>query len=183
MDVKYINPFIQALNHTMQTMLGKEPERQALALKTNNLVTGDISAIIGFAGKNVHGSIALCFPEKLAVLIYRRVFGEGPTHINREVEDIIGEIANIVAGGAKTELENCHLIIHNSIPSVIVGKDHVISHKSSSPFITIPFLWEGHGFSMEVSMKVETLRPTHNRTEIKSAAASAKLEKPQLHTK
>jgi chemotaxis protein CheX len=165
MDVNYINPFIKALDHTMQTMLGKTPERQTLMLKTNNLATGDISAIIGFAGKNVHGCIALSFPEMLALLIYRRIFGEGPTRINNEVEDIIGEMANIVAGGAKTELENNHLIIHNSIPSVIVGKNHVISHKACNPFILIPFLWEGHKFSMEVSMKVETLRRAHKQPE------------------
>jgi chemotaxis protein CheX len=167
----------------MQTMLGKAPERQTLALKTNNLATGDISAIIGFAGKNVHGSIALSFPERLALRIYGRILGVGVKRINKEVEDMIGEIANIVAGGARTELEKNHLIIHNSIPSVIVGKNHVISHKGCNPFVLIPFLWEGFEFSMEVSMRVETLRQVHKQPENTADAESAVLEAPQVSAK
>ncbi len=158
MGVKYINPFINALTHTMVTMLGKAPERQMLAIKTSNVAYGDISAIIGFAGEVVQGSIALSFPEKMALFIYRQMIGEVVTRINKDIEDIVGELANIVAGGAKTELENAKLIIHNSIPSVIVGKNHIIAHKGSIPFVLIPFQWENFGFVMEVSMKIGSAR-------------------------
>jgi chemotaxis protein CheX len=156
MDVKYINPFINALDHTMATMLGVAPERMTISVKSHNIALGDISAIIGFAGENVQGSIALSFPEKMALLLYRRIIGEVVTRINKDIEDIVGELANIVAGGAKTELENSRLFIHNAIPSVIVGKNHTIAHKGTTPFVLIPFQWETHYFTMEVSMKIES---------------------------
>jgi chemotaxis protein CheX len=158
MDVKYVNPFINAVVNTMETMLGVAPERMSPSLKNNNVAQGDISSIIGFAGDNVHGSIALSFPTLTALKIYHRMMGEVINKINKDVEDTIGELVNIVAGGAKTELENEDVIFHISIPSVIIGKNHTIAHKGSIPVVLIPFKWEKGTFVMEISMKVDAPR-------------------------
>ncbi len=156
MDVKFINPFIESLINTLEMMVGITPGREQLYIKEDKMTHGDITGIIGFAERNITGSIALSFPNDAALMIYGLMTGENVAQINREVQDSIGELANIVAGGAKSELAKSGLAFHISIPSVIVGKNHAISHKVDTPVVVIPFLIgkAKHRFVMEISMKV-----------------------------
>jgi len=134
--------------------MGDSPEPKAPYVKGEALTQGDITGVIGFAENNVTGAIVLSFPEETAVKLYSSMTGENIFKINHDVEDSIGEITNIVAGGAKTVLAEEGLSFHISIPSVIVGKNHSISHTIEIPIIVIPFTINKLRFSMEVSMKV-----------------------------
>ncbi len=153
MEVKFINPFISSVVNTMEMMLGLTPERKAPFLKENRLTQGDITGIVGFAEKQVTGSVALSFDERTALKAFSLVTGETTSRLSREVQDLIGELTNIVAGGAKTIFSEEDLSFHISIPSVVVGKDHLISHKVDIPVVVIPFVMEDMSFSVEVSMK------------------------------
>lgn len=155
MDVRFINPFINAVANTLATMAGKTPVRLAPSLKSDSIAKGDISGIIGFAGRNVHGSVALSFPEETALKIYALMMGETLPNLNKDVQDTVGELANIVAGGAKTELDALGLAFHISIPTVVLGKNHTIIHKGSAPVVLIPFQLESCSFVMEISFKTE----------------------------
>jgi chemotaxis protein CheX len=154
MDVKYINPFIDSVINTLSMFMGKNPEPKTPFVKGEALTQGDITGVIGFAEKNITGSVVLSFPENTALTLYASMTGDELGRINREVEDSIGEITNIVAGGAKTELSKEGLSFHISIPSVIVGKNHSISHTIETPIVVIPFTVGELKFSMEVSMKI-----------------------------
>ncbi|MBU0519109.1 chemotaxis protein CheX [bacterium] len=160
MDVKYINPFISSLNNTLETMLSVSPGRNQPFLKSNNKASGDVSGIIGFASQEVVGSVALTFPEKAALKAYELLMGETLPHINEEVQDMVGELANIVAGGAKEEFNAIGIVYHISIPTVVTGKGHSIGHKGGVPVVVIPFELNGLPFYMEVSMKVKPGLPT-----------------------
>jgi chemotaxis protein CheX len=153
MDVKYINPFITALNNTFEMMLGSLPERDGIYLKDDALTSGDITGVIGFAEKNITGTVSLSFPEATALHLYHLMTGENVFQITRNVQDSIGELANIVAGGAKTILSESGFTFHISIPSVIIGQ-HKISHKVNTPVIAVPFNLDRRHFVMEVSMKI-----------------------------
>ncbi len=156
MDVKYINPFINSSIHTMETMLGLKPDRLPPHLKVDADAQGDISGIIGFADKSLSGAVALSFPMETALRIYEMMMGESVSRINSDVEDCIGELANIVTGTAKSEFYNMNVTFHISIPTVVVGKDHRITHRAGTPVVVIPFNMEGGlEFTLEVSMKME----------------------------
>lgn len=154
MDVQFINPFIQSVMNTMEMMVGEKPGRAQPYVKDNKVTQGDVTGIIGFAEKNVTGSVALSFPENTAFHVYNMLTGEDPESISREVQDSIGELTNIVAGGAKAELAKQGLSFHISIPSVIVGRNHAISHKVDTPVVVLPFTLGQFQFVMEVSMKI-----------------------------
>jgi len=155
MDVKYINPFINATINTMETMMGLSIEPKPPYTKDKLQTQGDISGVIGFAEKNVSGSVVLSFPEETALKLYAALTGDKVFQITRDVEDSIGELTNIVAGGAKTVLAAQGLTFNISIPSVIVGKNHTINTKIDSPIIVIPFQFDRLRFVMEVTMKVD----------------------------
>lgn len=153
MDVKFFNPFIASLNNAMEMMLGVTPERESIYVKDDTLTTGDITGVIGFADQNITGSISLSFPEATALYVYNQMTGEHILQITRNVQDSIGELANIVAGGAKTILSQEGISFHISVPSVIVGK-HKISHRVNTPIIAVPFTIDKRRFVMEVTMKL-----------------------------
>lgn len=154
MDVKYINPFINSLINTLEMMIGVAAESKPPYVKEDSVTPGDITGIIGFAEKDISGSIALSFPEDTALKIYNAMTGDNMLKITKDVEDSIGELANIVAGGAKTVLATEGLSFHISIPSVVVGRNHTINHKADAPIVVIPFQLDKHRFVMEVSMKI-----------------------------
>jgi chemotaxis protein CheX len=169
MDVKFINPFVKSVINTLETMAGKTPVRLAPSLKQDNCAKGDISGIIGFAGKDVHGSVALSFPQETVLKIYSLMVGDVATKINNDVQDTVGELANIVAGGAKTEFDKQGMAFHISIPTVVVGQNHTIIHKGNTPVVLIPFQLESCEFVMEISLKLEG---GFNRVSTRSKSAS-----------
>jgi chemotaxis protein CheX len=73
--------------------------------------------------------------------------------MNQAVQDAIGEIGNIVVGDARRLLiqEGFHLNI--SIPTVVMGKGHVISRSGDVPCIAIPFRTEHGDFEVNVGLR------------------------------
>ncbi len=155
MDVKYINPFIEATINTLEMMTGHTPSRLNPFLKEGRDAQGDVTGMIGFAAKNIVGSVAITFPEKTALALYNDMTGEDVGNINRNVQDSIGELANIIAGGAKTVLAEQNLSYHISIPTVIVGKNHSVEHRANTPVVVIPFEINNNQIILEVAMKIE----------------------------
>ena len=54
-----------------------------------------------------------------------------------DVLDAVGELANMIAGQAKAELEEFDLSV--SLPNVVTGKDHVVRFPSKSAPICVPY--------------------------------------------
>ena len=154
MKAEYINPFIEAVCNMMETMMGVTPERQGIAIKEDALTTGDISGIIGFADQSITGAVALSFPTETALTIYELMMDETAQGLTSDVQDTVGELANIVAGGAKKAFADLGHQFHISIPSVIIGSNHAIFHKIGTP-VVVSFLVKGKPFCMEISLKID----------------------------
>ncbi len=155
MDIKYIDPFVDAVCHTMTTMLGDTPKRKEVQMKDDNRAYGDISGIIGFASKNICGSVALTFPTETAVKCYNMMVGDNIDKITDDVRDTVGELTNIVAGGAKKIYAEQGLSFDISIPTIVLGKNHILSHKGGTPVSNVPFTIGDYPFVMEISIKLE----------------------------
>ncbi len=139
METKFINPFINAVEKAMQTMAGFTPEKKPPFIKKDRTTRGDITGIIGFAEANISGSVALSFPTQTIFKLYETMMGTAVSEINDEVEDIVGELANIVVGSAKVEFAGLGYPFNISLPLLVSGEAHVIKHKHNSPILVIPF--------------------------------------------
>ncbi len=155
MQADILNIFIDSVINTLKTMCNIIPKRNSLALKKANGVSkGDISGVIGLVG-DLSGLIGITFPEKLAFVIVNRMIGEEIDAINSTVEDAIGEIINIIAGNAKSNLKEKNYDLNMSLPSVIVGEDHSITSPVAIPSFLIGFEAENFSFWLEVCLKTE----------------------------
>lgn len=139
MNVNFINPFLQSLLNVISTMASMELTPGKPQLKTDNLAKGDVSGLIGLVGPQTKGSLSISFEQTLALQIMQNMLGEKPDKINDEVTDLVGEITNMVTGGAKKLLAEKGYDFDMATPMVVSGKGHTISHKANGTKIIMPF--------------------------------------------
>lgn len=154
LNVQFINPFIAATLQALEVMAATRPQRGTPFVKAGQVAKGDISGVIGLAGEAT-GSVAVTFPAGIAYRLYEGMVGEKVNALTEEVRDAVGEIANMIAGGAKAALAKDGYRFRIAIPSIVVGKDHTIEHRSKGPCLVVPFTLEGETFWLEVSFTAE----------------------------
>ena len=144
MNVEFINPFLSAMLNVMTTMAKMELTPEKPRLKKGVVAMGDVSGLIGMMSDQAKGSLSITFESELAIATMKGMVGEGPDEINEEITDLVGEITNMVTGGAKRLLSEKGIEFDMATPMVVSGKDHTIHHKAKGPVVIIP-LKSAHG--------------------------------------
>lgn len=139
MNVEYVNPFLSSLVNVLSTMANTTIVPGQPRIKKDEVARGDVSGLIGMIGPQTKGSFSVSFEESLALEIMNRMLGEKPKSINEEVTDMVGEITNMVTGGAKRILGEKGYEFSMATPVVVSGKGHTITHKCDGPKILMPF--------------------------------------------
>ena len=137
MKVEFINPFLSSMLNVMSTMAHMKliPERPKL--KKDDIAKGDVSGLIGMISPETKGSLSITFDAPLALATMKGMVGEAPDEVNDEITDLVGEITNMVTGGAKRMLSEKGFEFDMATPVVVSGKNHTIHHKSTGLIIII----------------------------------------------
>ncbi|GMU22274.1 MAG: hypothetical protein AMXMBFR13_23610 [Phycisphaerae bacterium] len=150
MDVRYINPFIASVKSVFKTMVCTEIAiGKPAVLQPHHEPNRDVSAVIGLSGDAV-GCVILSLPMSTAVNAASKFAGVQMTPEHPDFGDALGELANMVAGQAKSQLTGFNISI--SLPSVVVGKEHVVSQSKNWPRLLLPCDSALGRFSVEVAM-------------------------------
>ncbi len=136
MRAEWINPFISSLSNAFQTMLSCPVQRGAIALKNGHTPKYEISGVIGLSGKAV-GTVVLSLSQSVALKAASTMLLYEAETIDADVVDAVGELTNMVAGGAKAQLEEYELMV--SLPNVITGKDHEVRFPSNVTPLSVSF--------------------------------------------
>lgn len=144
MNVEFINPFLSSMLNVMTTMARMDLVPEKPKLKKGDIAMGDVSGLIGMVSDQAKGSLSITFEGPLALATMKSMVGEGPDEINEEITDLIGEITNMVTGGAKRLLSEKGIEFNMATPIVVSGKNHTIHHKAKGPVVIIPLKSE-HG--------------------------------------
>jgi chemotaxis protein CheX len=152
MNADFINPFLEALMNVLNTMANTPSQPEKPFLKKDSKAKGDITGIIGMAGENIKGYLAISYTEPVILHVASQMLGETFTEINDVVVDIASEITNMVMGGAKKTLSEKGYQFGLSIPTTVTGKNHIISNKTSGPTIIVPFKTEIGDFFTEICL-------------------------------
>ncbi len=149
MRVEYINPFVKSISNTFSTMLDCELRRGEIALKSTPNPQYTVSGIIGLSGRAV-GTVVLSLSKEVAIQSASHMLMMEAQEVDDDVLDAVGELTNMVAGGAKAELEEYSLSV--SLPNVITGRNHEIHFPSNVQPISIPFDCDWGEISLEVGL-------------------------------
>lgn len=169
MDARFVNPFVVSVKQVFKTMA--DADVQILKPKMKSDESSDVSGIIGFSG-DAMGAVVLCFPGDVACKLASAFSGEEMTIDHVDFADAIGELANMVAGGAKALFKD--LTVNISLPSVAIGKSHLIgvaALPADTPRLVIPCQTEMGTFHLEVAMIVN--QKSGNNTPQAAQAAGA----------
>lgn len=150
MDPQYIKPFIASIQNVFSTMMQLPVTVQAPKIKDDPSMTYDVSGIIGLSG-DVVGSVVLSFPKDTAERIVSLLTGSPMTADSPDFADAIGEIVNMVSGGAKASFTGKKVSI--SCPSVVVGAGHKVAKQTDAPTIVIPCATDCGEVAIEVTIQ------------------------------
>jgi chemotaxis protein CheX len=151
MKVEHINPFLKAVTNTFATMLAAEAHRGELQLGDPRVRKFPISGLIGLSGK-ASGMVVINLSTEVALKAASALLMEHKEEVDDEVLDAVGELANVIAGQAKTELEQYDLSV--SLPNVITGVGHEVRFPSSAPPLAVPFKTDFGPLRLEVGFEV-----------------------------
>ncbi len=152
-NVEFVNPFLISLLNVLNTMARTNATHRPPGIKTSEVATGDVTGIIGMVGNKVKGSLSISFSEQSALHITNTMLGEDLNEIDETVTDMVGEITNMVTGGAKRILSETGHQFKMATPTVISGANHRIHHYCKGKVIQIPFDSKNGSFYVEVSFE------------------------------
>ncbi|MBF0559528.1 MAG: chemotaxis protein CheX [Nitrospirae bacterium] len=150
MNVEFMNPFLVSTINVMKTMAQTDAKPGKPFVKSDKSAKGDVTGIVGMRGAQAKGSLAITFTEPAILHIYSQMLGEKAEKISDELVDCVGEITNMICGGAKALLSEKGYKFEMAIPSMVAGKNHMVFHKTNGKIICIPFETSAGSFFLEI---------------------------------
>ncbi len=128
---------VDVTKEIFETMLMREvtPGQPVTAHVSN--FKHSLSALIGFAGFR-QGALAIHLPDNVATGLTSDFLGMEVTEINEDVEDAMGELANMIAGSLKSSIANGGQV-ELSLPSVVYGKEYTMTVVAQARWLVVPF--------------------------------------------
>lgn len=153
MKAEFINPFLHATKNVLETMAQTPVNAQKPKLKDGTTTYGEVTGIIGMASETVSGTMVVSFTEKCILKIVGNMLMEDPkATIDDEIVDAVGELTNMICGGAKAELAKLNHKFDLATPTMVVGRGVEITHYSSEPTLVIPFVTDAGDFVIEANL-------------------------------
>ena len=113
-----------------------------------------VTGMVGLAGTYT-GILSIHCPQPLALRITSNMLGMDVEEVGEDVNDALGEIANMLGGYVKQILSKGGLDINLSIPTVIAGEDYTVNSMSDDDCVIIPFTNEGDRFLVGLKLRKE----------------------------
>lgn len=152
MKAELINPFINATLNVLKTMAQTNATPGKPGLKANNLTSGAVTGVIGMASEALNGNMVISFDQPSILAIVARMLMEEHKEINKDVIDAVGELTNMISGGAKKELSEMGFAFNMATPLMLTGQNIEMTQLSKSPIIVIPFTTPEGKFSVEANL-------------------------------
>lgn len=143
---------IESTKEIFTSMVMMEIEVAGPPMESIGPLSQSITGMVGLAG--VHkGVLAIHIPNQVAFDITGSFLGMEVSEINADVQDAIGEIANMLGGNLKTILSDKGKDIQLSLPSTISGDQYNFTSQAEVDQIILPFKAPSGTFFVEVELE------------------------------
>ena len=152
MKAEYLNPFMLATKNVLETMAQMPANASKPKLKEGKSTFGEVTGIIGMASDTAEGIMAISFSQPCILkIVANMLMEEQKDKIDDDIVDAVGELTNIICGGAKAELAKLGLNFNLATPTMITGKGVEIHYHSEAPTIVVPFKTDCGEFVLEAN--------------------------------
>ncbi len=125
MNVKFLNPFVDAAYDIIKAETGFEMQRGKLGLEKNAYVTEDLTVIISLVGA-VEGNVFYSMSKTTALQLVSRILGQEINEMDPLMQSGIAELGNVITGNASIKLAQNGYESNISPPTLLVGKGATI---------------------------------------------------------
>lgn len=155
MDVQFINPVLKSLVEVLDTMANVKVTPGKIRLKERDepILSASVTGLMNIVGGRAKASVALTFPRPVLLQIAQSMLGSQSEYPDGTLIDMTGELANMVMGGAKQRMELVGYKFEMSLPTVIMGNDYLIAHKTKAPVLEVSFTADAGSFFVEASFE------------------------------
>jgi len=123
MDVKLINPFVDAFLNIMPQLGFQEIKKQNISLKGKNLKSNGVMLNIGIVG-DIKGNVVYCLDiEGAKKIASTMMMGFPVTELDDMAQSAISELSNMLTANASTNFSESGVNINISTPTLIFGND------------------------------------------------------------
>lgn len=150
MDIN--DKIIESAKEIFSTMVMMEITVNGDFLAGSIPLNDSISGVIGLAG-TYKGVLAIHMPNKVAMAITGSFLGMDVEEMNEDVEDAVGELANMLGGNVKAILSENGRDIDLSLPSTIIGKQYDFQPTREAERVIIPFVCEAGEFAIDLQLE------------------------------
>jgi chemotaxis protein CheX len=152
-EPQLVNSLIKDVQDVFVNMVGVEDLLHLpIQIDVTTHFTECLTSMVGLAG-SYNGLVSVHIPWALAISFTSLMLGMEVTDIDDDVNDAMGEIANMVAGSFKQHLSKGGSDIQLSTPSVVNGSDYMFSSGNNLENITLKFATDEEWFMVAISIE------------------------------
>jgi len=146
---------VTATLEVFEKMILLEPTPQSARWGTTNHFEHHVTSMLGFSGDLV-GMFFIHCPVPAAQTITQALLGGEDLYLPTDINDALGEVTNMVAGGFKPCLAANGTRLDISIPTAIAGSNYSINTLAGARGVGVPFALIEHQFLVEVRYRFNT---------------------------
>jgi len=152
MRIEYINPFVEATFEVLSEILkGENLKRGELFLKRSPTPNYGVSIIIGLTGP-ASGRVLLDMTSDTAKKIISSMSGDEIKDLSDIGKSALGELANMIIGGAITKLYKKGFTFALTPPTVVTGNDYTIDTPQIETLV-VPVVFGEDKIEINIALK------------------------------
>ncbi len=157
MNVKFLNPFVEAASEVIQIETGINLQRGDLGLEKTPYLTNDITVIIALVGM-VNGNVLYSLSFDTAIQLSARMLGEKLAAFDNLAQSGIAELGNVITGRASIKLSSAGYESTISPPTLVVGRGIMIS-TLDRPRLVVPFQSDYGPIVIHLALRESSISP------------------------
>ena len=126
MNVKFLNPFLEAIHEVLKTETGIDANKGDLQLEKGPYTTDDITVIIALVG-GVEGMVFYSLTKETSICLVSKMMGEELSEFDSLAQSGIAELGNVITGRASVKLSVAGFEATISPPTLLIGKGSQVS--------------------------------------------------------
>ncbi|MCP3940960.1 MAG: hypothetical protein GY710_05700 [Desulfobacteraceae bacterium] len=152
MNVDYINPFINASINVFKTFVGIISIPGPPRIDTKITTDGEVNGFIGLNGHGINGYLMINFSVQFLNQLLKKLFNRNTDSTDLELNDVAGELTNMISGSAKAELSKKGFFFDVAVPKISRKKPQIPKNLKNNPIILVPFSTALGDFCIESSI-------------------------------
>ncbi|MFV8257694.1 chemotaxis protein CheX [Bdellovibrio bacteriovorus] len=148
-DVRVINAVIKATTHVLGQFGCPSVKMEKAGPKSpHDPMMGEVSSVVEIKSQAFQGHLCISFDKGSFLEVVSSMLMEEQTELNKDNQDAVGEINNIIFGNAKAEISSYG--VQMTVPKVLLGSGQNVPCAQGSAGMMIPFSTEKGKFYITV---------------------------------